>query len=481
MKAPVLIEINEEFLKIATGKPFARQRQLADCYVAPISGLTDNQISQAVGNFLRENKVRPAPLSVCIPRNFVTVRNLHLPSQVESEIRQMLQLHIGRIVPYKKEEIVFDYSLVGYDEMNYAKLILSIVHNDVLTRQLNILHAADLFIDRISLSSYAVWEWVMSNQKNEISASEIYLILDFDANFTDFIVCNRSHLLFTRSITVDTKEGLQQGQLAKLIGEVRQSLVIFHNEEMNKNPAKIFLCGAGLVDEAQKMFSAEFDMPVVIVPPPYNKQLLISKSRSIPVNVSLTSAAELLLEDSGKRISFMLPEIQIRKALNDRTRELMILGMLVIYFFSASLAYFWGKFYNQQLYLNKLAKRNKTINEEMGGLLTKYRKLSLVKTFLYQRNIPLAFLYELEKITPFQVAINYLSVDNSGMVTLRGQGAMLSDVFRYISTLENSKFFKDVATKYTRTKKTQDKEYTEFELTFKSEEKIEPLKEAAKK
>jgi hypothetical protein len=33
MKAPVGIEINEEFLKIATVKPFIRQHQLSDCFV----------------------------------------------------------------------------------------------------------------------------------------------------------------------------------------------------------------------------------------------------------------------------------------------------------------------------------------------------------------------------------------------------------------------------------------------------------------
>jgi hypothetical protein len=171
-----------------------------------------------------------------------------------------------------------------------------------------------------------------------------------------------------------------------------------------------------------------------------------------------------------------LPEIQIRKSLKDKTRDLTILGALVIYLFSASLAYFWSKFYNQQLYLSKLKEYNKKIDEEMGGLVTKYRKLGLVKNFLYQRKIPLFFLSELYKITPQQIALNYINIDDSGTIIIRGQGAMLSDTFKYVSTLENSKFFKDVTTKYTRTKKIQDRDVTEFEFDVESEIPVEKLK-----
>jgi hypothetical protein len=53
---------------------------------------------------------------------------------------------------------------------------------------------------------------------------------------------------------------------------------------------------------------------------------------------------------------------------------------------------------------------------------------------------------------------------------------MLSDTFKYVSTLENSKFFKDVTTKYTRTKKIQDRDVTEFEFDVESEIPVEKLK-----
>ena len=476
--SPVGIEINEQFLKIVTAHPFVKQEQLTDCIIKPILGLSDKQITETISEIFRELKLRPRPLVVSIPRNSVTVRNLHLPSEDKFEIAQMLQLHIGRIVPYKKEEIVFNYSLLGHDEMNYMKVLLVIAHNDILKRQLNILQAADLYIDRIDLGSCGVWEWVMATQKSEINANDIYLLLDVDSTFTDFIVFNRNNLLFSRGIALETTAQLQASQVTKLIGEVKQSLVIFHNEEQNKNPAKIFLSGASLITDLEKTMQGELDIPIKCVSWPYSKAMLETKKRQIPANVSLTAVSELILEDTGKRVTFMLPEIQIRRSLRDRTRDLTILGILVLYFFSALVAFFWGKFYNQQNYLDKLMEQNSQINKEMGDLLGQYKKTDFVRSYLHHRKLPLAFINELQKITPVQIAINSLSMDEFNKVSLRGQGLGLSDVFRYISVLEGSKYFKDVTTKYTRSKKVKEKEITDFEVSFQPEIPTESPQEA---
>ena len=40
----------------------------------------------------------------------------------------------------------------------------------------------------------------------------------------------------------------------------------------------------------------------------------------------------------------------------------------------------------------------------------------------------------------------------------------MSDVFKFITTLENSPYFENVKTTYTTTKKEEDIEYAEFEI-----------------
>jgi len=76
------------------------------------------------------------------------------------------------------------------------------------------------------------------------------------------------------------------------------------------------------------------------------------------------------------------------------------------------------------------------------------------------------FISQLYEITPMEIAFTYVNLDKSGTATLRGQSVQLSDVFKFITKLESSPYFKDVSTKYTRTRKLREKEVTDFEVSF---------------
>ena len=460
MKLSVGIEISDQYLKLVAAKANRiGQSKLFDCAIEPISSLSDELIARKISEVIQKRKWKPGSTVICFPRNLSTVRNLTLPSQNPDEIMQMVNLNISRVVPYKKEEIVYGYQFLGRDEMGYTKVILAIVHTDIIRRHLNIVESAGLAIDKVVLSSYGAWQWALSNLRSEINASESYVLLDIDSTFADFIVFKREALVFNRSINLGTQDNFLEYDITSLIGEIKQSLIIFQNEEANKKPAKLLLAGSTAILNYQKKIESELDIPVKIVPPPYQKD--------IPKNASISAVSELILEDSNKRILFILPEIQIRKTLKERTKELFILGCLLIYTLAIILFLFWGRIYNQQAYLRRLTQYYNSVEQGVGDLVEKSEKITFVKNFLYARELPLVCLYELEKVTPPEIMVTSVNIEKGNFVTLRGQGISLSDVFKFISTLENDKYFKDILTKYTRTKKTKDKEVTDFELSLK--------------
>jgi Tfp pilus assembly PilM family ATPase len=465
MKVPVSIEINERVIKIVTAKPFLSQRQVAGCVVKPIDGLNDKQISALISGILRETKIKPQPLIISIPRSQVTVRSLHLPSKDKAEINQMLDLHISRLVPYKKEEILFDYIVVGTDNMNYSKLMLAIVHKDILKRQLRILEAADLLVDKMYLSSYGVWERILSLEKQNINvnSSRLYIALDIDSACTDFMIFDANRLLFNRSINMDLSGGFGQPEMTKLIGEVRQSMVIFHNEESSENPVKIFLSGAPVIEELQKAMQEEFDIPVKVVSSPCP----VTTKDDLAKTISFTAVSNFVLEDSDKRISFMLPEAQIKKVFKDRMRELTILGILIIYFLAASFLFLWNRVSSQQSYLNNLSEYNRSLEKDVGGALRDYKRIKSAKAFVHDRKMLLVLIEELQNITPQDITIDMINADESGNVSLKGIGNHSSDIFNYIAAMDASRHFKGAAAKYMRTKKIDDREITNFEITFK--------------
>ena len=467
MKLSLGIEINEEYLKLVAVKSLKlKPPKLFDCIVERISSFSDEQITSRITEIIRAWKIKPYRIALCLPRSFVTVRNLHLPSQDRQEIMQMINLHIGRVVPYKKEEIVFGYQSLGIDEMGYSKELVAIVHIDIVRRQSRILEKAGLFIDDISLSSFGTWQWVIKNYQREMNQNDLYLILDIDSIFTDFIICSRTNLLFTRNIPIKVNTDLNSSDVTKFIGEVKQSLVIFQNEEMNKKPVSIFLSGSEKGRELYKVAQDELDIPVKLIKPPYSEDFLQGKHREIPRDASLIAATELVLEDNILGLSFVLPEIQIRKSLKEKTKELTIMATLFVYFSSMIVLMFLGRLYSEGAYLKKLNQRTEVIKKDVGDLLNQTRKIELIIDFLRMRRLPLLFISELQKVIPDEISVDYISLDEANKVTLRGQASQLSNVFKFVSTLEQSKYFKDVSTKYTRTKKVKDKEINNFEIEF---------------
>ncbi|MDD5166763.1 MAG: pilus assembly protein PilM [Candidatus Omnitrophica bacterium] len=466
MKIISAFEINEQYLKMLVARVQGRSAKLADCRIEQIKLLNDEQTSQLVGDVLHKTKFKTKNTTICLPRNSVTVRNLHLPSQETKEITQMIDLHIGRIVPYKKEETVFGYQVLGKDEMGYTKVILAIAHIANIRKQIKILENAGLYVDKVALSSYGIWRWVLNSCRTEINPKDLYLLLDVDTTFTDFIIFSQEHLMFSRSITVgsdDIRENEVSG-ITKLIGELKQSLIIFYNEEINKKPVKAFIGGAKNIGNLIGAADDELGMPVKeVVRPTFRELHEIDKN--LPENVSFTGVADLVLSETEKRIYFALPEIQIRRSLREKTKDLVILGSFVIYCFTVICAIFLGKIYNQQNYLKALQQRSGTIDKEFSGLTSQLNKITFVKAYLYEHRLPLFVISQLQNAIPQEVSVTSLKLDEKKVI-LRGEALQLSDIFKLVTNLEQSKYFKNVQTKYTRKKKFKEREITDFEIDF---------------
>lgn len=460
------MEIGDRYLKMAASPKSSKDSPVKlELFAKPIHGLKDEEIAKIIRDVVEKSAVKTGSLVISLPRNLVTMRNLHLPSRDPEEISQMIDLHISRIVPYKKEEISFDHLSLRTDSLGYTAEVLAIVHKDVLKRYQRIAQMALLDIDGIFLSTYGIWQWTVNKFKDDISDQDLYLLLDIDSTYTDFIIFNKGNILFSRTLAFEVKDIIPNTETNKLMGEIKQSLLIFHkNESINKKPSAIFVSGS-YDENIINAVKQEFTVLVKTVPPP-SAQASGPKHEAIPKDLSMAAVAEFITDDKGQRLSFALPEMLVRRSLKEKTRELTILGTILIYLFTAIMAFLWGRQYNQQLYLKRLVNRNTVIERDVGSLLGQYKRMGFARSFLYQRKVPLLLMNDLGKLVPPEIVLNYISIENNESVTLRGQGVKLSDVFKFVTTLENSKYFQDVSTKYTRTKKVKDKDLTDFEINF---------------
>ncbi len=462
MRSPVAIEIDQSSLKLVSGMPDTDGRPgNSSCLSENVASLTDEQISVKAAGLLDQHKIVPGRTTLCLQRSLVTVRNLHLPSQDPREIAEMVELHMVRIVPYKKEEIIYSYSFLGVDEMGYGKVLLAIINIGAVRKQVNILEKSGFSVDRVSLSSYGVWLSVVSLYRRELSEQDLYILLDVDRDFTDFIICDRDKLLFTRSINIGAKdiEMTPEAGISKLIGELKQSLIIFYNEEVNRKPARIFLGGAELVGHFGSTIGSELNIPVTL----FSASCGQSKASPGRRDVSFSGVAALASCHEEKGFFFLVPEIQIRKSLKEKIRLLLVLGSAVIYILTVICALFLSRIYTRQNYQKELEDRSAAIEGDMGELFGRLGKIGFIRDSLAARNKPLSVMKQLFNSIPAEISVTSFDMDQQS-VKIRGRGSQLSDVYKFVTTLESSKYFKEIETKYTRKKKTKDGEFTDFEL-----------------
>ena len=466
MKNVLAIELGSHYLKMALVRFKGGEPVLESSFFKAISTEKETELIPFITEFVKTNKYKARLVKVSLPRNFVTVRNLHLPSNDEEEINKMISLHITRIVPHKIEEVAFSYRISGKDSIGHQRITLAVAHNELMKRQLNLLHNCGLLVDQITLSSHCVWEYIRKTFKGELSPQELHMIFDIDLNFADLMIFNKDDLLFSRSVSLKDQETFSDSGMKRLLGEVRQAFLIFQNEEINMKPKKIFLCGAGTPALAE-MIARELEIPTQYVPPPFKSKPWPAAEGKSELSLSWTAVLNIVTlgEDLGG-LSFMLPELQIRKALRDKIRDLALVGTSVTCILFLSCVLFLSKIYNHQSYLAKLTAYSLEVGRQNGPLVDQLDRVKFARDYLAERKVHLFTISQLQKVMSPPMALTALSLNEDNEVTLKGRVLELSDVFNFVSELERNKQFKDVQTKYTRKGRWKDQDVTDFQITF---------------
>lgn len=451
-KQSYIVQISREHIKVARAQ-FSGGELRAEEYAAEDVQENDALSSQALASCLKRWRSRSGSVTLSVSRNAATVRNLHLPSEDEREIAQMVDLNIVRMVPYKKEDVVSGHRIVGKDEAGYTRVLVVIVRADILRRQVALVEKAGLLVERLTLSSYGLW----NSFRSQPSDDALTLVLDIDAGFTDCVIMQKENLLFSRSINVGARGLISDfgSSAVKFVNEVKQSLVMFHNEEMNQKVTGIVLCGAKAAASLEQKLKDEFDVPVTLQPP----------AKGVGADISVSSMAAAGVEGAAEA-ALLLPEIQIRKTLRKDTADLVFFSGLFCYLLVLVGGFYWSQVYIRESHLKTIQFKSTLLERELAQVVDKAGKTDFVKKNLNSRQIPGIVVSEVQAIIPDTVAVTAVSLDEKGKVFLRGQADGLATAFQFIDSLGGIQRFRDVQTRSTRKKKVRDRELTEFEVSF---------------
>ncbi|MFA7294685.1 MAG: PilN domain-containing protein, partial [Candidatus Omnitrophota bacterium] len=149
----------------------------------------------------------------------------------------------------------------------------------------------------------------------------------------------------------------------------------------------------------------------------------------------------------------------------EKGKDLYLMGILLVFILVAVSGVFLGRMYNKERYLGQLKQRLTEIQDKTKELNSMVRGIETIKDRVYTRGMSLNLLYEVHKAITPEMHLVSMSFDGKETLTLRGQSNEMSEVFSFVSKLEESSYFQNVKTKYATKRKEGDKEITDFEIS----------------
>ncbi len=466
MKTKIILEFGNRQAKILVLKTIKNNKiEIKSFYFKSAESFEELIVS--VKEILNRIKHLGSFLILSLSRDQLTLRTLHLPSQDLEEIDKMLSLHIIKQVPYPREEIIYDYQILEKDSLGYTRLLVAIVHQKVFKKTLDIFLELNLLPEKIVMSSQGVADWLLYTIPSLIQKKEAVLVLDIDNNFTDLIVLFDNKIIFSVSVSLGALQMIEEDKRRRFIGEVKQSLVIFQNEEPAKKIKKIFLTGpVGELEDLEILLREELKLNVEKIQIHKFiefKEELFRENKSLKY-ISLAGVLGCGIKKKEEGITFKLPELEVKKEIKRRWKQLILLGGVLVYNFIVIGVIYSLRLYNNFNYLQALNKEIKENEGEARKLLELSGKIRLIKKEKRATESFLDYLYKIYKVVPKKVSLTTLSFEEKDRFVLRGYALEMGDISKFVSALEDLKDFAQVKTRYKRRKKVKRKEIVEFEI-----------------
>ena len=159
-KTVVAVEIGNEWLKICICRDSRFHETAPRLFLNKITD-SGETVSQTIVRIFKEHKIGRCSIIAYLPRHVIAaVRILKLPSTNPAEIRDMVDLQIGKLTPFSKEEIIVSYRVIEVLPDGYTQIMLIIARRDsIINGIIAPLRDTGINVDRVVLSSECVFQW----------------------------------------------------------------------------------------------------------------------------------------------------------------------------------------------------------------------------------------------------------------------------------------------------------------------------------
>jgi Tfp pilus assembly PilM family ATPase len=405
------------------------------------------EYEQLARELFRKGKFGSHPVIGCLPRSDANVRLLELPSTSASEISDMVELQVGRLTPYSREEVDSQYRRLGLTRGDsYTKLMLSIVQRSVVRDHYCHLEATGHGIERMSVSTEGLLNWALHTCVTA-AEEEPVAILDVDAESSELLVIRQHVLVFSKCIRLGARQLAEdpEATLTRLTNELHQALDVYQAESGGHTVSRLVTTGANrAAQQVSDAMTGQADLTCEVIDA--LKDVQMGKGCTLTDEVrdgcSLASLVGIACYPDAVVLDFEPEVVRMRRFMVARANECTRIAALITLVLSLSVVYLmlaYGFRYREWVgYETRNAETGKQVDE----LLQKVDQTREANQRLNMRLSPVNLLHALEQSAVEGVAVEQLDyAADLRRVTLKGSANRRMTISTFVGNLSTNTYF----------------------------------------
>ena len=472
MRNRIVVEWTRGSIRLALAERRGGRMRLRELRAQPSIGA---EIAPSIRALLGKGKPGTSEVIAVLPREQVITRVVRFPATDHKELAQMVELYGKAQMPYPREQMVMDFSIV--DQQNgFSTIAIVACQRETVDRQLGILRDAGLPPAVLTISSWGVLGWYQHSRNvngralgSAEATNEPVLVVNIDDTRTDLVLIANQRVLSSRSVNQGVEEWESSGEAVELlIAEVERSRAAIRKELPNLEIRSLTLTGLGDLSTWVGQLSQRLGLSVEA----QEVHASFDGLKVLAVPISSVVSAGIACSDLRGCLDLSPPELRLQLHDRRQVKQLVTLGTLLL----SVLLLGAGLLGVQVLRERRVASQLDWMLGEIGTpakhLQEHSRSSQLVSATLQGRRQLATMLSSIFERTPSAVTLESLTFEGTKReVVLRGHATTTQEVLEYINQLKAVQGIRDVRLKYSTRRSTPNGERTDFELALSGQER----------
>lgn len=364
-----------------------------------------------------------------IPRCRAVLRFIEIPSTHSSEIKNIVEYHAIKELPYAREEIVAGFRNIGSFKKGYSCIMLAIIKRQQIEEMIARRKARP---DSIRLETELLYLHLL--KKGMVRHGKVRLIINIQKDYSEIMIIDGVRPVFSRGL----------GGQKTLSEEINKSVISYKADRNNKEVEEaVIMHGLSLNKEDIKVcLEALFRIPVNF----YEDKLDLS-------NLELSLDIDLL------------PKEYIEERFNKENARQVFLTYFLLFIAIFMLAsFFVFKIREKNKILLVFSDKTEKMRKDTDQLNIYLKKTKFIKYQKEEGERAINILKECYELKPQDIFLEGLDSGDEGVLYCKGMARDINSVFNFIKVLEKSKYFKKIEVKYAAKKKIGNLEFTDFSV-----------------